>query len=170
MPRTACFGQAIWTWLSASASNSRTGHGLNNPTVGTSPLARVAAGFLPVACSDVDYALKLRASGLKILWTPQITLYHHESKTRGLDHLDPEKRARSAAERAVLETRWGPALSMDPSLNPMWHKATLPFRLLAAPSQSQLWAHIEGCAAGNPWLPEPSTGPSPADAGARIGQ
>jgi O-antigen biosynthesis protein len=112
---------------------------------------------LPVACSDTDYALKLRASGLKILWTPEITLYHHESKTRGLDHLDPEKRARSAAERAVLERRWGTALDADPSLNPLWHKATLPFRLVSAPSRSRLWAHIERCAAPNPWLPRMGT-------------
>ena len=108
---------------------------------------------LPVACSDTDYALKLRASGLRILWTPDVTLYHHEARTRGLDHLDPEKRARSAAERAVLETRWGSALDADPSLNPIWHMATLPFRLVSAPSQSRLWAHIERCAAANPWLP-----------------
>jgi len=60
---------------------------------------------LPVAHSDIDYALKLRASGLKILWTPEISLYHYESKTRGFDHLDPEKRARSAAERAAIEGR-----------------------------------------------------------------
>jgi GT2 family glycosyltransferase len=113
---------------------------------------------LPVACSDTDYALKLRASGLKILWTPEITLYHHESKTRGLDHLDPEKRARGAAERAVLETRWGTALDGDPSLNPLWHKATLPFRLVSAPSQSRLWAHMERCAAANPWLPATEAG------------
>jgi GT2 family glycosyltransferase/tetratricopeptide (TPR) repeat protein len=112
---------------------------------------------LPVACSDTDYALKLRVSGLKILWTPEITLYHHESKTRGLDHLDPEKRARSAAERAVLEARWGAALDADPSLNPLWHNATLPFRLVSAPSQSRLWAHIERCAKVNPWLPETHT-------------
>ena len=108
---------------------------------------------LPVACSDTDYALKLRASGLRILWTPDITLYHHESKTRGLDHLDSEKRARSAAERAVLKTRWGAALDVDPSLNPMWHMAALPFRLVSAPSQARLWAHIERCAAANPWWP-----------------
>jgi hypothetical protein len=108
---------------------------------------------LPVACSDIDYALKLRASGLKILWTPEITLYHHESKTRGLDRLDPEKRARSAAERAVLETRWGTLLEADPSLNPLWHNATLPFRLVSAPSKTRLWAHVERCAGANPWSP-----------------
>jgi GT2 family glycosyltransferase len=111
---------------------------------------------LAVSYSDIDYALKLRASGLKILWTPEITLYHHESKTRGLDSLDPEKRARNDAERAVIDARWGPAMLADPSVNPVWHMATLPFRLLSAPSQSRLWAHIRRCAAANPWLPETS--------------
>jgi O-antigen biosynthesis protein len=108
---------------------------------------------LPVAFSDIDYALKLRASGLRILWTPEITLYHHESKTRGLDHLDEEKQARAAAEHAVIAARWGAAVTMDPGLNPVWHMATMPFRLLSAPSQSRLLAHIERCAARNPWLP-----------------
>jgi tetratricopeptide (TPR) repeat protein/GT2 family glycosyltransferase len=109
---------------------------------------------LPVSYSDIDYALKLRASGLKVLWTPEITAYHHESKSRGLDYLDPEKRARASAERAVMEERWGAAMATDPGVNPVWHMATLPFRLLSAPSQSRLWTHIALCATRNPWLPE----------------
>jgi GT2 family glycosyltransferase len=124
---------------------------------------------LPVTYSDIDYALKLRASGLKVLWTPDITLYHFASKTRGLDYLDLEKRARAAAERTVMEARWGPATLADPSVSPVWHMATLPFRLLSAPSQSRLWAHIERCAASNPWLPETTTWPPPVDGSARIG-
>jgi GT2 family glycosyltransferase len=108
---------------------------------------------LAVSYSDIDYGLKVRASGLKILWTPDITMYHSESKTRGFDHLDPEKAARDAAERSVMEARWGAAMLTDPSINPVWHMATLPFRLVSAPSQSRLWAHIERCAAPNPWLP-----------------
>jgi len=109
---------------------------------------------LPVAYGDIDFALKLRARGRKILWTPSITLRHHESKTRGLDHLDAEKRARNAAERKVMEQRWGVALAADPSVNPAWHNATLPFRLIAAPPQSRLWRHIRVCASANPWVPE----------------
>lgn len=108
---------------------------------------------LPIAFSDIDYALKVRRSGLKIFWTPQITLYHLESKTRGFDHLDPERRARNAAERSVVERRWGAALAEEPSLNPLWHRATLPFRLLSPPSYDRLWAHIDRCAAANPWAP-----------------
>ena len=110
--------------------------------------------YLAISYSDIDYALKLRASGLKILWTPEITLYHHESKTRGLDHLDPEKSARDAAERAVMEARWGAAILADPSVNPVWHMAASPFSLLSAPSQFRIWAHVRRCAAANPWLPE----------------
>jgi len=116
---------------------------------------------LAVSYSDIDYALKLRASGLKILWTPEITLYHHESKTRGLDHLDPEKSARDAAERAVMAARWGAAMLADPSVNPVWHMATLPFSLLSAPSQFRIWAHIRRCASTNPWLPESDSPSSP---------
>jgi O-antigen biosynthesis protein len=67
---------------------------------------------LPIAYSDIDYALKLRASGSIVLWTPNITLYHHESKTRGLDHADSAKQARNAAERRVMEQRWGAALTL----------------------------------------------------------
>ena len=114
---------------------------------------------LAVSYSDIDYALKLRASGLKVLWTPEITLYHHESKTRGLDHLDPEKSARDAAERTVMEARWGMAMLADPSVNPVWHMATFPFSLLSAPSQFRIWAHIRRCASDNPWLPEINSAP-----------
>jgi O-antigen biosynthesis protein len=116
---------------------------------------------LAVSYSDVDYALKLRASGLQILWTPDITLYHHESKTRGLDYLSPEKSDRDAAERAVMEKRWGAAMLADPSVNPVWHMAALPFSLLSAPSKFLIWAHIRRCASPNPWLPESNAPSSP---------
>jgi len=109
---------------------------------------------LPVSYSDVDFALKLRARGLSILWTPSITLRHYESKSRGLDHLDTERRVRNEVERRLIEQRWGAALQVDPSVNPAWHAATLPFRLISAPAQQRLWRHIRLCASGNPWLPE----------------
>lgn len=51
-------------------------------------LGRFDAAALSVAYSDIDYALKLRATGLKVLWTSAISPYHHESKTRNLDYTD----------------------------------------------------------------------------------
>jgi tetratricopeptide (TPR) repeat protein/GT2 family glycosyltransferase len=110
---------------------------------------------LGVGHSDVDFALKLRARGLKILWTPSITLRHYESKTRGLDHLDPEKQVRDAAERKVIQRRWGAAMEVDPGVNPHWHTAPRPFGLILAPPSARLWRHIKLCASADPWLPDP---------------
>ncbi len=106
---------------------------------------------LPVAFSDIDYALKLRASGSIVLWTPDITLYHHELKTRGLDHADMVKHARYTAERLIMQQRWGAALTTDPGVHPLWLDATMPFRLISAASAARINAHIRRCAAANPW-------------------
>jgi GT2 family glycosyltransferase/tetratricopeptide (TPR) repeat protein len=113
---------------------------------------------LAISYSDIDYALKLRAEGLRVLWTPQITLYHYESKTRGLDHLHPAKAARNAAERKVMDARWGDAMNREPSLNPMWRQAALPHRLLSYPSEARVWAHIRLAATTNPWRVERVSG------------
>ena len=114
-----------------------------------------AGGFdearLAVSYSDVDYALKLRAAGLRILWTPMLTLYHHESKTRGLDHLDPAKAARDNEERQVIQARWPGVLDHEPSLNPFWIQATLPHRLLSFPSEQRVWDHVDASASSAPW-------------------
>lgn len=102
---------------------------------------------LPVAYSDIDFCLRVRGAGLKVLWTPAITLDHHESKSRGLDHVDAWRLARNAQERAVMEARWGSALATDPLLHPAWCDATLPFRLLAAPSVAACRAYMAGTGA-----------------------
>lgn len=107
---------------------------------------------LPVAYSDIDYALKLRATGLKVLWTPAITLYHHESKTRSLDHTDAWRTARNAHERAVMEARWGTTMDQDPSIHPFWFAATLPFRLLTSPSLRRIREHIIQTGSRAPWM------------------
>jgi hypothetical protein len=65
-----------------------------------------------------------------------------------------KKRAHIAAERAMIEQRWETAMAADPSVNPVWFMAPLPFRLLSASSRSRLWAHIERCAAENLWQPQ----------------
>jgi len=118
-----------------------------------------AGGFdeagLPVSYSDVDYCLKVRAGGRRVLWTPHVTLVHHESKTRGLDRTDPLRQARNDAERAVLEARWAGWLDSDPGVNPAWHDATLPFRLLSWPSAARVRAHVARCAQADPWRTSP---------------
>ena len=122
------------------------------------------AGFdavnLPVAYSDIDFALKLRQAGMRILWTPSITLRHYESKTRGLDRTDAAKKARNVAELSVMQARWGKVLDSDPSLHPIWYPATLPFRLIQAPSATRIMDHIRTTSQPNPWAVQPVSGPA----------
>ncbi len=109
------------------------------------------AEYLPVGFSDVDYCFKVRASGRKVLWSPHITLHHHEAKSRGLDYTSPVRQARYDSEQAVMERRWPRALTSDPSVNPFWHDATLPFHLLHMPSARRVIDHLRATSVEAPW-------------------
>lgn len=89
------------------------------------------ADRLPVAYSDIDLCLRLRARGMRVIWTPLIDVRHDESVSRGLDHLDPFRHARNMTERAAFEQIWGEEkLSSDFTVNPIWADATMPLRLI----------------------------------------
>ncbi|TXK59855.1 glycosyltransferase family 2 protein [Alkalisalibacterium limincola] len=72
---------------------------------------------LAVAFNDIDFCLRLRASGFVNQWSPFATLYHHESATRGSD-VAPEKAARFLGEVRLMETRWEFEIGHDPAYNP----------------------------------------------------
>ena len=113
---------------------------------------------LTIGYGDIDYALKLRSAGHRILWTPHIALHHHESKTRGLDRLDPSKAARAEAEDRAMLLRWPGVFAHDPGVHPAWRPETLPFRLLDPWSASRAAAHIERAGRRRPWLVPAPTG------------
>ena len=72
-----------------------------------------------VAFNDVDFCLRVRDAGWRILWSPYAELYHYESKSRGIDEKDKAKKARFTTEQQRLEgrfTRYG--LTHDPYYNP----------------------------------------------------
>ncbi len=60
--------------------------------------------------NDVDFSLKIRRAGHRILWTPYAVLYHFESMTRAPAVLDEE--------HDLLKARWLHQLSNDPYGNP----------------------------------------------------
>ena len=65
---------------------------------------------LRVAFNDVDYCLRLRGHGYRVIYTPHAELCHHESASRG--RLNPEDDAKS------FIARWGNADQIqDPYLN-----------------------------------------------------
>ena len=72
---------------------------------------------LAIAFNDVDFCLRLRAAGYRVIWTPRAKLYHHESASRGYE-TTPAKAARFAAEVEYMRTTWHGVLDNDPFYNP----------------------------------------------------
>jgi len=72
---------------------------------------------LAVAWNDVDLCLRVGVAGHANLWTPEATLYHHESVSRGTDGRPGRAaRRRHAAEVRHMHEKWGDALARDPLL------------------------------------------------------
>ncbi|WP_017669263.1 glycosyltransferase family 2 protein [Sandarakinorhabdus sp. AAP62] len=76
------------------------------------------AGFA-VAFNDVDFCLKLQASGLANVYCAESRLIHAESRTRPRDHR-PDQVERFNRERALLQQRWRTAGRCDPHHNPLF--------------------------------------------------
>jgi GT2 family glycosyltransferase len=87
---------------------------------------------LKIAFNDVDYCLKARAAGLSVIYTPFATLYHLESKSRGLDD-NFSKRLRSLNEIQFMRARWGDAMENDPFYNVRFNRTGTPFSRLRPP-------------------------------------
>ncbi|NJO79382.1 MAG: glycosyltransferase family 2 protein [Cyanobacteria bacterium RM1_2_2] len=72
---------------------------------------------LAVAFNDVDLCLKMQQVGCRNVCLPHVQLYHHESRSRGLEDT-PEKRHRFQQEQDILQQRWGEQLQQDPCYSP----------------------------------------------------
>lgn len=66
---------------------------------------------LAVAFNDIDYCMKVRALGKLVVYAPYATLYHYESKSRGLEDT-PEKVARFNREVAIFIKKWPDIIKM----------------------------------------------------------
>ena len=62
--------------------------------------------LLKVAFNDVDFCLKILEKGYRILYNPFVEFYHYESKTRGLDELDINKKGRFDKESEDFKNKW----------------------------------------------------------------
>ena len=70
--------------------------------------------------NDVDYCLRIRAQGYRVVFTPHARLWHHEFITR-------ERRV-LRRERALFRRRWAAAMAADPYYNPNLSRDHLDFR------------------------------------------
>jgi GT2 family glycosyltransferase len=76
-----------------------------------------AANF-PVALNDIDFCLRVRAAGYRVIYRGDAVLVHHESQSRGQDDADMRKQLRLARETGVFLQRWGDLLADDPHGSP----------------------------------------------------
>lgn len=93
---------------------------------------------LPVAFNDVDYCLRVREAGYRVVWTPHAELFHHESVSRGKDDT-PEKKARAKKESTFMRKRWHRELQHDPFYNPNLSYQRADFSLSHAPLVRRPW-------------------------------
>jgi GT2 family glycosyltransferase len=99
---------------------------------------------LAVAFNDVDYCLKVRAAGRRVIYTPHAEFVHHESVSRG--HEDtPEKARRFQGEVKYMMTTWAEWLKHDHAYNPNLTLADETFGLAACPRVRAMdWLFPEG--------------------------
>jgi len=88
----------------------------------------------PVHFNDVDYCLKLRALGKRIVFTPHARLMHLEASSRGVDR-SPDRRERFERELQNLRAKWGTVLAADPYYSPVLSLDPVPFSALAWPAR-----------------------------------
>ena len=94
---------------------------------------------LRVTWSDIDLCLRVRARGLRVVWTPMATLLHLEQATRGYD-ATPLQIARQEGEQAYVRHRWGALAETDPFLNPNLRATEHAIVLAEPPQRVPPWA------------------------------
>ena len=72
-----------------------------------------------VAYNDIDYCMRLRKAGYRVVFTPYAQLTHYELKTRGKEDT-PQQMERFKKEEALFRSRWQASLDAgDPFYHPL---------------------------------------------------
>jgi O-antigen biosynthesis protein len=87
---------------------------------------------LKIAFNDVDYCVRVRNAGYRIVYNPFATLYHLESRSRGRDWTEAQQ-ARHREETAFFRARWRGDAMNDPYYNPHFERYARPFERLRPP-------------------------------------
>ncbi len=98
---------------------------------------------LAVTFNGIDFCLRLREAGYRIVWTPHAELIHHESASRGFDDSTP-KQIRFLAEVDYMNSKWGDILQRDPFYNPDVSLGEDPFTLAFPPRTIKPWQSAGG--------------------------
>ena len=71
----------------------------------------------PITFNDVDLCMHLAVAGWRMIWTPTVELYHHESSSLGTPY-SRERNDEISAAVSLMHQRWGVSLHNDPYYNP----------------------------------------------------
>lgn len=93
---------------------------------------------LAVTFNDVDFCLRLRRAGYRIVWTPYAEFFHHESASRGIED-SADKQRRFFAEEKYMREKWGSSLLSDPFYNPNLSLEAQLFTLSFPPRVQKPW-------------------------------
>jgi GT2 family glycosyltransferase len=88
---------------------------------------------LSVAFNDVDFCIRILKAGFYNLCLSHLTLYHHESRTRGPEDT-VEKQIRFKREIDLMKERWGSLLKNDPFYSPHLTRIVEDFSINVEPS------------------------------------
>lgn len=89
----------------------------------------------PINFNDVDYCLRLRETGKRVVFTPHALVVHHESVSRGRGEA-AVNRPRFMRELGLLRERWLDVLINDPFYHPMMTLDASPFGALSSTLRS----------------------------------
>ena len=70
-----------------------------------------------IAYNDVDFCIRLRKAGWRIIWTPVAELYHRESVSVGRPE-SPERVEKLTSELGLMRRLWSRELDQDPFYSP----------------------------------------------------
>jgi len=105
-------------------------------------LWRSLGGFdeehLAVAFNDIDYCLRVREAGRRVLWAANAELRHLESISRGPE-ASSDQLARFQRETEWMQRRWGTLLRSDPMYNPNLTDEREDYSLSYPPRVDKVW-------------------------------
>lgn len=95
---------------------------------------------LKIAFNDIDFCLKLRARGYRIIYAPAAELYHHEHASRGSEYTEANEQ-RFTREILFMKEKWKDILLSDPAYNPNLALGEL-FALSFPPRIAKPWLKV----------------------------
>ena len=100
-----------------------------------------------IAYNDLDFCLRTREFGQRVIYCGDVVLTHYESLTRGRNVRAAEV-AWDEVELTLFARRWGTILRADPGYNPQWALDGDPFDGFREPRRSEIVSRVR---AGDQW-------------------